>query len=156
MCTARSGCPRPDPASSWKSPGKGLIFLDSIPTEPSSFLILFPWYLSLFPLPVHFFLLFSLTSRSWFSHASLLLHFPDLLHWGMENYCSLRKASLKICQLCSAPLPVKTVSQGVLFIESQKNWKLAFLKFSILILLIPCLIFLWSMNSNSSVLYPCP
>ena len=44
-----------------------------------------------------FFLLFSLTSRSWFSHTSLLPSFPDLLHLWMESSCALRKSSLKIC-----------------------------------------------------------
>ncbi|KAK4823326.1 hypothetical protein QYF61_000928 [Mycteria americana] len=54
------------------------------------------------------FLPFSLTSR----HAGLLPSFPTFLHLGTESSCALWKASLKICQLCSAPLSLRTVSQG--------------------------------------------
>ncbi|KAK4823689.1 hypothetical protein QYF61_005755 [Mycteria americana] len=53
-----------------------------------------------------------LTSRSRLSHGSLLPSFPDFLHLGIESSCALWKASLKICQLCSAPLSPKAVSQG--------------------------------------------
>ena len=62
----------------------------------------------------------------------------------MESSCALRKASLKICQLCSTPLSLKTVSQGGLL----KSWKLTFLKFSILMLLLVCSISLDSVNST--------
>ncbi|KAK4824166.1 hypothetical protein QYF61_011293 [Mycteria americana] len=86
-------------------------------------------YLSLLPLPVHFLLPFSLTSRSQLSHASLLPSFPDFLHLGIESSCDLWTASLKICQLCSAPLSLRAVSQGVLLTNSLKRWKFAFLKF---------------------------
>ncbi|KAK4826321.1 hypothetical protein QYF61_007406 [Mycteria americana] len=58
------------------------------------------------------FLPFSLTSRSQLIHARLLPSFPDFLHLGIESSCTLWKASLKICQLCSAPLSLRAVSQG--------------------------------------------
>ncbi|KAK4827897.1 hypothetical protein QYF61_022320 [Mycteria americana] len=54
------------------------------------------------------FLPFSLTS----SHASPLPSFPDFLHLGIKSSWALWKASLKICQLCSAPLSLRAVSQG--------------------------------------------
>ncbi|KAK4810922.1 hypothetical protein QYF61_013330 [Mycteria americana] len=77
------------------------------------------------------FLPFSLTS----SHARLLLSFPDFLHLGIKSSCALWKASLKICQLCSAPLSLRTVSQGVLLTNPLNSWKFAFLKFRVLTLL---------------------
>ena len=96
-----------------------------------------------------FFLLSRLTGRSRLSHAGLLPSFPDLLHLGMEASCAPRKASLNICQLSSALLSMKTVSHGVLLTHSLKSWKLAFLKFSILILHFDCLISLRSVNSTT-------
>ncbi|XP_042685243.1 ras GTPase-activating protein 1-like isoform X1 [Centrocercus urophasianus] len=66
----------------------------------------------------------------------------------MESSCALKKAALKICQLCSAPLPMRTVYQGVLLTNSLKSWKLAFLKFSFLILLFTCFMSLQRMNST--------
>ncbi|KAK4816953.1 hypothetical protein QYF61_025776, partial [Mycteria americana] len=51
------------------------------------------------------FLPFSLTS-------SLLPFLPDYLHLRIESSCALWKASFKICQLCSAPLSLRAVSQG--------------------------------------------
>ncbi|KAK4831174.1 LOW QUALITY PROTEIN: hypothetical protein QYF61_015644 [Mycteria americana] len=74
-------------------------------------------------------LLFSLTSRSRLSRAGLLPSFPDFLHLGTESSCPLWKASLRICQLCSVPLSLRTISQGVLLTNSLKSWKFAFLKF---------------------------
>lgn len=124
----------------------GLVFSDLISTQPSSFLLFF--HSSCFRCLCIFFLLFRLTSRSRFSHASLLPSFPDFLHLGMESSCTLKKASINICQLCSAPLPIRTISQGVLLTNSLKSWNLDFPKFSILILLFACLISLWSMNSS--------
>ncbi|KAK4810853.1 LOW QUALITY PROTEIN: hypothetical protein QYF61_008825 [Mycteria americana] len=67
------------------------------------------------------FLPFSLTSMSQLSHAGLLPSFPDFLHLGTESSCALWKASLKICQLCSAPLSLRTVSQGVPLTNSLNN-----------------------------------
>ncbi|KAK4816210.1 hypothetical protein QYF61_013448, partial [Mycteria americana] len=72
------------------------------------------------------FLPFSLTSRSRLIHASLLPSFPDFLHMGIESCCTLWKVSLKICQLCSAPLSLRAVSQGVLLTNSLKSWIFAF------------------------------
>ncbi|KAK4816838.1 hypothetical protein QYF61_023902 [Mycteria americana] len=78
---------------------------------------------------------FSLTSRSRLIHASLLPSFPDFLHLGIESSCTLWKASLKICQLSSAPLSLGAVSQGILLNNCLKCWNFAFLKFSVLTLL---------------------
>ncbi|KAK4827741.1 hypothetical protein QYF61_021202, partial [Mycteria americana] len=36
------------------------------------------------------------------------------------------RVSLKICQLCSAPLSLRAVSQGILLTNSLKSWKFAF------------------------------
>ena len=60
------------------------------------------------------------------------------------------KSFLKICQLCSASLPVRTVFQGILLTKSLKSWNLAILKFSFLILLFAYLISLRSMNSTTA------
>ena len=84
----------------------------------------------------------SLTNRSQLSHTSLLPSLPDFPHLDLESSCALRKASLKICQLCSTPLSWRTDSQGVLLTNSLKSWKMAFLKLSFPILLSVCLIFL--------------
>ena len=77
-----------------------------------------------------------LTSRSQLSHASLLPSLPDFLELGTERSCALWKASLKIYQLHSAPLSLRTIPQGVLLTNSLKSWKLAFLKFSVLTVLL--------------------
>ena len=47
---------------------------------------------------------FLLSSRSLFSHASLLPSFLIFLHMRMQSSCAIRKSTLKICQLCSLPL----------------------------------------------------
>ncbi|KAK4817094.1 hypothetical protein QYF61_027925 [Mycteria americana] len=52
-----------------------------------------------------------------------------------SSSCTLWKASLKICQLCSAPLSLRAISQGVLLTNSFNSWKFAFLKFRVLTLL---------------------
>ncbi|KAK4828977.1 hypothetical protein QYF61_001633 [Mycteria americana] len=83
-------------------------------------------------------LLFSLTSMSRLSHASLFPSLPDFLHLGTESSCALWKASLKICQLCSAPLSLRTISQGVLLTNSLNSWKFAFLKFRVLTIVLAC------------------
>ncbi|KAK4831119.1 LOW QUALITY PROTEIN: hypothetical protein QYF61_015422 [Mycteria americana] len=72
------------------------------------------------------FLLFSLTSTSQLSHA----------------------ASLKICQLCSAPLSLRTISQRVLLTNYLKSWKFAFLKFRVLTILLACPILFRIVNST--------
>ncbi|KAK4806258.1 hypothetical protein QYF61_013402 [Mycteria americana] len=59
------------------------------------------------------FLHFSLARRSLLSRAGLLPSLPDFLHVGIDSFCALRKISLKSCQLCSAPLSLRAVSQGV-------------------------------------------
>ncbi|KAK4827482.1 hypothetical protein QYF61_018782, partial [Mycteria americana] len=71
------------------------------------------------------FLPFCLTSRSQLIHASLLSSFPDFLHLRIENSCALWKVSLKMCQLCSATLSLRAVSQGILLTYSLKSWKTA-------------------------------
>ncbi|KAK4821329.1 hypothetical protein QYF61_018234 [Mycteria americana] len=75
------------------------------------------------------FLPFSLTSRFQLSHDGLLPSFPDFLHPGIKSSCTLWKVSLKICQLCSAPLSLRAVSQGVLLTNFLNSWQFAFLKF---------------------------
>ncbi|KAK4832304.1 LOW QUALITY PROTEIN: hypothetical protein QYF61_021703, partial [Mycteria americana] len=92
------------------------------------------------------FLLFSLTSMSSLIHASLLPSFPGFLHLGIESSCALWKASLNICQLCSAPLSLRTVSQG--------SWKFAFLKFKVLTILLACPISLRTVNTTNPRLPP--
>jgi len=61
---------------------------------------------------------FSLTSKSRLSHDGLLPSLHDFLHPGTKSSCALWKASLKICQLCSTALSLRTVSQGVLMTNS--------------------------------------
>ncbi|KAK4813629.1 hypothetical protein QYF61_014389, partial [Mycteria americana] len=95
-------------------------------------------------------LLFSLTSRSRLSHAGLFPSLPDFLHLGTESSCTLWKASLKICQLCSAPLSLRTISQGILLNNSLKSWKFAFLKFGVLTILLACPISLRTVNSTNA------
>ena len=65
----------------------------------------------------------------------------------MESSCTLRKAFLKIYQVCPAPLSLRTDSQGILFTNSLKSWKLAFRKLSLLILFFACPVSLRSVNS---------
>ncbi|KAK4812272.1 LOW QUALITY PROTEIN: hypothetical protein QYF61_012947, partial [Mycteria americana] len=62
-------------------------------------------------------LLSSLTSI----HAGLFPSLPDFLHLGTESSCTFWKASLKICQLCFAPLSLRTISQGVILTNSLKS-----------------------------------
>ena len=69
---------------------------------------------------------------------SLLPSSPYFLYLGMESSCAQGKNSLKICQLCSAPLCVRTDSQGMLLTNSLKSWNLAFLKLNFLVLLFAC------------------
>ncbi|KAK4818676.1 hypothetical protein QYF61_017421 [Mycteria americana] len=95
-------------------------------------------------------LLFSLTSMSPLIHAGLFPSLPDFLHLGTESSCALWKASLKICQLCSAPLSLRAVSQGVLLTNSLKSWKFAFLKFRVLTILLTCAISLRTVNSTNA------
>ncbi|KAK4817048.1 hypothetical protein QYF61_026356 [Mycteria americana] len=95
-------------------------------------------------------LLFSLTSMLQLSHAGLFPSFPDFLHLGTESSCTLWKASLKICRLCSAPLSLRTISQGVLLTNSLKSWKFAFLKFRVLTIILTCPISLRTVNSTNA------
>lgn len=44
------------------------------------------------------------------------------------------KAFLRSCQLCSAPFPLRTVSQGILLTNSLQSWNFSFLKFRVLTL----------------------
>ena len=77
---------------------------------------------------------------------------PVLFSWhpspGYGELCALRKASLNICYLSSAPLSLRTDSQEGLLTNSMKSWKLAFLRIRILILIFVCLISLRSVNST--------
>jgi len=125
--------------------------IDLISTQPKK---KSPFFFSQFAYPCFhcsciFFLLSSLTSRSQFSHADLFLSFPDILHMWMGSSCALRKASLMISELCSTSLSMGIDSQRVLL--TKKSWKLAFLKFSILILLVFCPISFKSANSHHCI-----
>jgi len=60
---------------------------------------------------------------------------PDFLHQEMECSYAPRKVSLKVCQLCPIHLSLSTGYRMVWMTNSLKSWNLAFLKFSILILL---------------------
>ncbi|KAK4806147.1 hypothetical protein QYF61_001073 [Mycteria americana] len=99
-------------------------------------------------------LLFSLTSRSRLSHAGLFPSLPDFLYLGTESSCALWKVSLKICQLCSAPLSLRTLSQGFLLTNSLNSWEFAFLKFGVLTILLACPISLRTVNSTNPRLPP--
>ena len=79
----------------------------------------------------------------------VLPSFPDFSHLGIKNSCILWKASLKICQLYSAPLSLRAVSQGVLLTNSFKSCNFAFLKFRDLTSLFAWPISLGSANSTS-------
>ncbi|KAK4828014.1 hypothetical protein QYF61_022791, partial [Mycteria americana] len=83
-------------------------------------------------------------------HAGFFPSLPDFLHLGPESSCALWKASLKICQLCSAPLSLRAVSQGILLTNSLKSWKFAFLKFRVLTILLACPISLRTVNSTNA------
>ena len=72
-------------------------------------------------------LFLSLTSISCLGHACLFPSLPDSLHLGIESSGALWNISLKTCQLCSVPLSLRTVSQGVLLTISLKSWKFALL-----------------------------
>ena len=61
--------------------------------------------------------------------------YQAILTHGIENSCSLRKAFLKRCHLCSVPLSLRRVSQGISPINLLNRWHFAFLKFSVLTLL---------------------
>ncbi|KAK4833105.1 LOW QUALITY PROTEIN: hypothetical protein QYF61_027771 [Mycteria americana] len=89
-------------------------------------------------------------SMSQLSHAGLFPSLPDFLHLGAESSCALWNTSLKICQLCSAPLSLRTVSQRVLLTNSLKSWKFAFLKFRVLTILLACPISLRTVNSTNA------
>ncbi|KAK4815922.1 LOW QUALITY PROTEIN: hypothetical protein QYF61_010179 [Mycteria americana] len=95
-------------------------------------------------------LLFSLTSMFRLSHAGLFPSMPDCLHMGTESSCALWRASLKICQLCSVPLSLRTASQGVLPTSSLKSGKFAFLKFRVLTIFLTCPISLRTVNSTNA------
>jgi len=92
----------------------------------------------------------SLTSISCLGHAGLFPSLPDFLHLGIESSCALWNTSLKTCQLCSVPLSLRTVSQGVLLTISLKSWKFALLKFRVLTMLFVIPISLSSISSTSA------
>ena len=73
--------------------------------------------------------------RSLHSHDN---HLPPLLNffcWGTENHCTLKRVSLKSCQLCSVPTLLRTVSQGIPLSSSLSSRKFALLKHRVLALL---------------------
>ncbi|XP_040511138.1 uncharacterized protein LOC121108185 [Gallus gallus] len=84
---------------------------------------------------------------------------PPLLNffcWGMESRCGLRRVSLKSCQLCSVPMPLRTVSQWIPLSSSLSSNKFALLKHWVLALLFARFAFLkitkstraWSLQSR--------
>mgnify|MGYP001855354442 CR=1 FL=1 len=73
--------------------------------------------------------------QTFLSHVSLLPPLLDFLWLGMESTYSLRKVSLKSCQLCSVPMPLRTASQGIPYNNSLNSQKLAPLRFRALTLL---------------------
>lgn len=76
----------------------------------------------------------------------LLPSFPDFVQLGTKSSCSLRKASLEICQFCTSAFPLRTDFQGVLLANSLESWKLTFVKHRVLILLFVCLTSIRSVN----------
>lgn len=91
----------------------------------------------------------SLTSNSLVSQASLLPSLPNFFLLEIASSCAQWKTSLKICQLCSAPLSLRAVSQGILLNISLKSWKSAFLKFRGLTLLLTWFTFFRTRVSDS-------
>lgn len=96
------------------------------------------------------FLPFSLTRRPWLNHTSLLSSFLNFVHMNIKSSCIPWKTSLSVCQLCSAPLSQKVVSQRVLLTDSLNNWNYTFVKFRMLTLLFTWCISLRTKNSNSA------
>lgn len=94
-----------------------------ISTQSYFISILFPSYLSLFPCPCICFFPFSLTRSSQLCHTDLSFPLTSFSLLGIASSCAPWKTSLKICQLCSALLPLREVLQGTL-----KRWKFVFLK----------------------------
>jgi len=68
--------------------------------------------------------------------------------WGKRAFALYGKHPQS--QLCSAPLSLRTISQGVLLTNSLKSWKFAFLKFSVLTILLTFPIFLRTVNSTNA------
>jgi len=83
-------------------------------TPPSSILIFLPGYLFLLQLHVH-----SLPALQFDQQVLGQSSFPDFLHLRMESSSDLKKAYLKICQLCSAPLSLRTGFQGLFFFTNS-------------------------------------
>jgi len=71
----------------------------------------------------------------------------NFFYWMMESCCALRRVSLKSCQLCSVPMPLRTVSQGIPSSNSLSSLKFALLKFRVLTLLFARLAFFKITNS---------
>lgn len=94
-----------------------------ISTQSYFISILFPGCLSLFPCPCICFFPFSLTRSSQLCHTDLSFPLTSFSLLGIASSCAPWKTSLKICQLCSALLPLREVLQGTL-----KRWKFVFLK----------------------------
>lgn len=97
----------------------GLCLPDPIPTLPSSMSVLLSRYLSLLPKAVLFPLKFE--QQVLVRHAVLLPSFPVFLHLGMKSSCTLRKVSLKICQVYSISLSLSALSPRGLLTSSMKS-----------------------------------
>lgn len=94
------------------------------------------------------FLFLSLRSRSLlFKPHRFPVCLAYFLNIRMEGSCSLRKVSLKSCQLLSATLSLRTVFQGILPTNSLSSWNSTLPKFRVLTLLFARPVFLKIPNS---------
>lgn len=85
-----------------------------IPTRTDCTSTLVPKYLFLLSLPILLLLAPQFDQQASSTHASVLSSLPHFLCLGIPSCCVLWKESLKICQLSSAPLSLRIVSQRVL------------------------------------------
>lgn len=90
--------------------------------------------------------LLSLTSMSFLRHASFLPSLLDFFCWVSESSYALRKEFLKSCRLCSVPVSLRTVSQGIPSSNSLNKQKWSLLQFRVLTLLFARPTFLRIMN----------
>ena len=125
-------------------------FPKPISTHMDNSPVFLPGHTTVFPPSIHF-PLFSLSCRSLHSHNGRLPFLLDCFCWGMESRCALRRVSLKSCQLCSVPVPLRTVSQGIPLSSSLSSWMFALLKHRVLALLFARPTFFKITNSTLSV-----
>lgn len=102
----------------------------SILTQPDYILLLFLGYLS----PACAFPSCPFIFPAGLDSVMQVFYIPDFLHLGRKIFGPLWKMSSKVYQLCSSPVFLRAVSQGVL-LTCLNTWKFSFLKFRILKLL---------------------